>query len=282
MTIVSRLSTRNVHVYALTNNHLQLIDLGGPALDAVSLQLPEGVYTTLRTYDQNRLLALRAHLQRLQDSYVALGREHPLDLAAIRSAVRTVLALEGLNAARLRITTPFESDQVFISIEPFETYPVEDYTQGVRCATGRVTREVPKAKQTNFIAPSCAVKERLNTGIHELLLVDTESRILEGTTSNFFAVWNGVLRTAGQGVLEGVTRGIVLAQAQAMVPVVYEAIKLSDLSQTTEAFITSSSREVMPVIQIDEHVIGAGRPGSITQGLAARYREFLKQSAEVP
>jgi branched-chain amino acid aminotransferase len=271
-----------VHVYALTNNHLHLTDLSGPTLDAVSLQLPEGVYTTLRTYERDRVLGLSTHLQRLVDSHAALKRHRPIDLAAIRSAVRDIIRRENLPAARLRITTPFDGDQVFISVEPFESYPAACYTHGVRCATTRLTRDTPQAKQTNFIAPSRTVKAESDSEVHELLLVDDEGRILEGISSNFFALFGGELRTAGSGVLEGVTRRIVLTLAQAIAPIDCTAITLNDLPHADEAFITSSSREVMPIVQIDEQIIGAGQPGPVTTELRARYRMYLMQAAEVP
>ncbi len=272
----------SVHVYLLASNDLCLTDLTGPTLDAVSLQLPEGVYTTLRTYDRDRVLGLSAHLQRLVDSHAALNRQRPIDLAAIRSALRDIIRRENLPAARLRITTPFDGDQVFVSIEPFEPYPAECYAHGVRCATTRLTRDTPQAKQTNFIAPSRAVKAESDSNIHELLLVDDESRILEGMSSSFFAMFDGELRTAGSGILEGVTRRVVLTLAQTMAPINYTAIRLNDLPHIDEAFITSSSREVMPVVQLNEQIIGAGQPGPITTKLMARYRLYLMQAAKVP
>ncbi|HLF26397.1 MAG TPA: aminotransferase class IV [Anaerolineae bacterium] len=271
-----------IHVYLLTENHLALTELTGPTLDAVSLQLPEGVYTTLRTYDRMRILGLSAHLQRLADSLARLNKARSLDLTALRAALRTVLEQEGLPAARLRIIAPFESDQVFISIEPFEGYPAEYYAHGVRCHTTRLTRDRPDAKQTAFIAPSRHAKVEHGPAIHELLIVDEAGRILEGISSNFFAVLDGTLRTAGEEVLAGVTRAAVLAEAAKLLPVVFEPIGLADLLRLTEAFITSSSREVMPVIEIDRRVIGAGQPGPITRTLIARYRDYWLQAAELP
>lgn len=271
-----------IRTYRLCGDELALTDLNGPTLDAVSLQLAEGVYTTLRTYDRSRLVGLSAHLQRLIDSHALVRRERPLDPAAIRSALRAVIAREGLPAARLRITTPFDSNVIYISIEPFEAYPPECYTYGVACGTVRLARQTPRAKLTQFIAPSRARKIESDPRLHEILLVDAEGRILEGITSNFFAVLNGALRTAGQGVLEGVTRGIVLSLAIGLAPLHDTPIDLADLPHLSEAFITSSSREVMPVVRIDRVVIGDGRPGPITQDLMARYRGYLAQAAEPP
>ena len=271
-----------LHVYLLDHSQLRLLDLTGPTLDAVSLQLPEGAYTTLRTFDRERIIGLSAHLQRLVDSHALAGRGRALDLPAIRSALRAVLAREGLDAARLRLTTPFDGERVYISIEPFDAYPPKCYACGVRCNTTRLSRDIPRAKLTDFIAPSRAARAEGDPEIHELLLVDAGGRILEGTSSNFFAVLDGILRTAGEGVLEGVTRGLVLAEAEEIVPIVLDAIVVADLPRLSEALITSSSRDVMPVIQIDQARIGSGEPGPMTRALMARYRARLIEASENP
>ena len=243
--------------------------------------MPNGAYTTLRTYDTDRISGLSAHLQRLIDSSQMLQRPYPIDLIALRSALRDVIARERLLTLRLRITVPLDVDQIFISVEPFEVYPPEFYQRGVRCATTRLSRHTPQAKSTDFIAASRETKAASDPGIHELLMVNRAGEILEGISSNFYAVIDGVLRTAGQDVLEGITRHIVLQEAAAVIPIDYRPLKVSELDRVTEAFITSASREVMPVSQIDEHIIGSGQPGSITQTLLAKYREELGRNAEV-
>jgi branched-chain amino acid aminotransferase len=257
-----------------------VIDQTAPTLDAVSLRLPNGAYTTLRTYDTDRIICLSAHLQRLVESSRLLQRPYPIDPAAIRSALRDVIARERQPALRVRLTAPLDADQIFISVEPFEVYPAEFYQRGVRCATTRLSRHAPRAKSTDFIALSRASKAAFDPGLHELLMLDPQGHILEGTSSNFYAVLAGVLRTAGEGVLEGVTRHIVLQKAAAIIPIDYHPVRVSDLAQVAEAFITSSSREVMPVIQIDAQIIGSGQPGPIAQALLATYRDELTRSAE--
>ncbi len=267
-------------VYRFTNRQLRLTEQTGPTLDAVSLHLPNGAYTTLRTYNTDRVIGLSAHLQRLVESSQLLQRPYPIAPAAIQSALRDVIARERQPSLRIRLTVPLDEDAIFVSVEPFEVYPPEFYQQGVRCATTRLSRHTPRAKATDFIAPSRESKAALDPGIHELLMVDAQGQILEGTSSNFYAVLNGVLRTAGEGVLAGITRSIVLQEAALLIAIDYRPITLSDLPQIAEAFITSSSREVMPVIQIDDQIVGAGQPGPIAQTLLEKYRADLARDAE--
>ena len=267
-------------VYRFANRQLHLTEQTGPTLDAISLRLPNGAYTTLRTYDTDRVIGLSAHLQRLIESSAMLQRAYPIDPVAIRSALREVIARERQPALRVRLTVPLDENAIFISVEPFEVYPPEFYQQGVRCATTRLTRHTPRAKATDFIAPSRESKAATDPDIHELLMVDSRGQILEGISSNFFAVLNGVLRTADEGVLAGITRRIVLQEAAAIISIDYRPVPVRDLPRLSEAFITSSSREVMPVIQIDDRSINTGHPGSITQTLLEKYRAYLKQQAE--
>jgi len=270
----------SVHVYRLDSRALRLTDQTGPTLDAVSLHLPNGAYTTLRTYATDRIIGLSAHLQRLIESSTLLQRPYSIDLGALRSALRDVIAREGQAALRVRLTVPLDVDEIFISVEPFEVYPAEFYRRGVRCATTPISRHTPLAKSTDFIAPSRESKAACEPEIHELLIVNRAGEILEGISSNFYAVIDGVLRTAGKDVLEGITRRIVLQAAASVIPIEYRPLKVREIDRATEAFITSSSREVMPVIQIDDQIIGVGQPGPIAQTLLAKYRDDLARSAE--
>jgi branched-chain amino acid aminotransferase len=77
-----------------------------------------------------------------------------------------------------------------------------------------------------------------------------------------------------------ITRQIVLQATASVIPLEYRPLKVSEIDRVTEAFITSSSREVMPVIQIDEQTIGNGQPGAITLALLEKYRAYLKRNAE--
>lgn len=113
-----------------------------------------------------------------------------------------------------------------------------------------------------------------------MLMVNPAGEILEGFSSNFFAVMGGRLYTAGTGVLEGVTRNIVLAGARTIVPVSLQPVRVADLARVSEAFITSSGRQVMPVRQIDAVVIGD--PGPVTKQLSLWYHDQVMRAAELP
>ena len=113
-------------------------------------------------------------------------------------------------------------------------------------------------------------------------MVDTDGAILEGLSSNFFAVCEGVLRTEDERALHGVTRSMVLELAAELVPRRGPALRTDEVTATAECFVTSVSREVLPVVSIDGQAIGDGRPGPVTRELIRRFREAVaKESAPI-
>jgi branched-chain amino acid aminotransferase len=113
------------------------------------------------------------------------------------------------------------------------------------------------------------------------VLLPNKGRILEGLTSNFFYVFNEVLCTAGRGVLIGVTRQTIIALAkQNGIEICYKALPLNDLPLVEEAFLTSSSRGVVPVVRIDGQLIEEGTVGEMTRKLMQLYNEEVLLLAE--
>jgi branched-chain amino acid aminotransferase len=273
-------------VYALEADGVRRLPQRGAALDGVSLTLPEGVYTTLRTYGGNRIVSLSEHLQRLVDSLALVGRGAPAQPAQVRAGLRQVLAQAGLREARVRITVPFDGPAAFYSLEPFEPYPAEYYSLGVRLGTVALARETPRAKHTRAIGRALAARQAAEAPAdaeapHELIRVSPDGELLEGLSSNFFAVRGGVLYTAGAEVLPGITRKIVLSLAAGWLPVDFSPVRLSEAGALAEAFISSASREVMPAVRLNRRPLGAGTPGPVSRKLLARYRAYVADHAEV-
>ncbi|GAB4458352.1 MAG: hypothetical protein OHK0041_23130 [Anaerolineales bacterium] len=244
---------------------------GASSLDAVTRQLPEGYYTTFRTYDScTRVIGLTAHLCRLPNA----------DASLLRRRLYRLLEPYRPAEARVRLMET-KQGRVYISIEPLKLPPPAAYEKGVRAETVTLQRTNPREKSTSFIGASDEERKKIaKLGIFEALLVKN-GRILEGMTSNFFYVLDGVLYTARRGILLGVTRTMVIRAARgAGVQVRYMPLKLDQLPAVKEAFITSSSRGIVPVIQIDEVRVGEGRVGELTKQVSAAYEAYVRQRAE--
>jgi branched-chain amino acid aminotransferase len=241
------------------------------SFDAITRQLTDGYYSTFRTYDSGtRVIGLSTHLKRLPHA----------DAPSLRHNLDQLLAPYRPAEARVRVMET-GVQKFYISIEPFFLLSGEVYENGVRVETVGLARNDPRVKSTAFIAASEAERRHIaQEGIHEALLVKN-GRILEGMTSNFFYVLNDELCTARYGILLGVTRTTVIRAARGRgVRVRYRALRLDQLPAVSEAFITSSSRGLAPVIQIDDATVGQGRPGKTTRLLMQAYAEYVQAHAE--
>lgn len=257
------------------------------SLDAITRQLPNGYYSTFRTYDScTRVIGLSSHLRRLPN----------LDASSLRRQL--ILLLENFRAdeARVRVMMTYRG-QVYVSIERLMQLPNDVYEKGVRVETTSIHRESPRVKSTVFIDKSDEERKHIaQKGIFEALLVKN-GLILEGMTSNFFYVLSSRsersgaqsksassqddIGTAQRDILLGVTRRTVIRVARGRgLDVRYKSLKLDQLSVVSEAFITSSSRGVVPVVQIDDVTVGEGSVGRTTKMLISAYDDYVLKRAE--
>lgn len=244
-----------------------------------SRHLPDGAYTTFRTYGGRGVVRLAQHVARLNETAALLRlSESALSEAVVRAALRGSLSATAFAESRVRLT--WAAPDLYVTIEPFEALPERLYEHGVRCVTLDVRRESPHAKDTRFIATAAAAQRTLPAEAHEGLLVGEDGAILEGLSSNFFAVLDGVLRTEETRALIGVTRALVLEVASGLLSVERSAVTRGDLERVSEAFITSVSRGILPVVAIDRHTLGAGRPGGTTAELQRRFETLIARELE--
>lgn len=268
----------NVRVWRITERAIRPIELEDRrSLDSITRQLPEGYYSTFRTYEGcQRVLGLNSHLRRL---YQAVDTPR-VSAASLRRKLRALLEPYRPREARVRAVMA-KNGQVYIAIEPLRELPPEVYRDGVRVETIDLHREYPRLKSTAFIGESASERRRIaGQGIFEALLVK-DGKILEGMTSNFFYLAGEVLYTARTDILPGVTRKTVLAIARGRgVEVKFRPLKRDQLPAVTEAFITSSSRGIVPVVRIDALPIGQGSPGPLTLELMSAYESYVRKNAE--
>jgi len=247
------------------------------SLAASSASLPEGAYTTLRTYDGRRVVRLDQHLRRLEESVALQGRPGSLVPDGARAALAAALDATAHPESRLRLT--FAPPRLFVAVEPFSPLPARLYAEGVACVTLDARRENPHAKDTRFIATAQEAYGRFPAGVEEGLLVAEDGAILEGLSSNFFAVLGGRLRTEEGRALYGVTRSLVLEVAQGVLPLEARPVSRDDLPAVDEAFVTSVSREVLPVVRIDGRPVGDGRVGPRTRAIMDGFGAFVAREA---
>jgi branched-chain amino acid aminotransferase len=271
-------------VYKITRSETDPLNFDLPDFDAITAALPSGLYTTFRTYAvRTKVIGLQSHLERL---YLPAKAQGIVPTVRRQDDFRHILAdllnrLEAPEArVRLILDTSVEPGTMYVLLTALHLPPEEVYQNGVRLEISRTSREKPSLKRTSFIQETAFERKRLGGDTYELLLTD-KGRILEGMTSNFFYIRDQVLCTAGRGVLIGVTRQTVIALARREgIDFCIRAIRINELPSISEAFITSSSRGIVPVIAIDAQQIGDGTVGKITRQLMHLYNQEVLTVAE--
>jgi len=252
----------------------------------------DGIYETMRAYG-GMLFLLKKHLSRLKRSAGAISLNLPLPLEQIGAALNESLVVNKLLEAYVRLHIsrgPGEigldpalciAPTMVIVAKPFHDYPAEYYERGVNVAIVKTRRNHPLAldpaiKGTNFLNNILAKIEAKKAGAYEGIMLNWEGYVAEGTISNIFMARKGVLFTphADTGILEGVTRDLVLRLAKrARVPVKEAMLRPKSLLAADECFITNSTMEIMPVTAIDKRPVGNGRPGPVSALLHRAYRK---------
>jgi branched-chain amino acid aminotransferase len=259
----------------------------------------DSVFETLRTYG-GVLFAVDEHMRRLQRSAALTGMGLPVPTEQIAEETRRAVELGG-NAesyARVMITRgtgplgldpELAVDQMrVVLVEPLEMPAAAKYQKGISAAcvqTVRASDAASNAKLGNYLASALALREARDRGAKEALIVDREGRVVEGTTNNIFMVQGGVLLTPPLelGLLDGITRSHVLEIANELeIEIRYEALSPAGVAESDEVFLTSSIREVMPVVEVDGSAIGDGKPGSMTRRLHRAFRARVGLADQLP
>ncbi len=246
-----------------------------------------GVFDYLRTYNK-RPFHLQNHLERLRYSAQEIGLNLPLEIEEIASIIETLLEKNGFEESSVKMIVtgglspdqlmPKELPSLMIFTYPLKPFSEEHYKNGVKTITTTLSRAIPQSKTLQYIPAIMALKKGLSTNATEALYLNKKNEILEATTSNFFAFKNGVLITPeSDELLIGITREVVRALAKDHFKVEMRTISYEEIASLDEAFLTSSNKEVMPVIQIDEFVIGKGVVGENTKKLMHLFREYTHQ-----
>ncbi len=250
--------------------------------------LPLGVYSALRTFGHDRFLWLDAHFDRTQRSMEQLGWPNRLDREALRRALyamaRAYPLPEGVvrfDVLREPATIQGATADVFIALSPYLPVPDEFLREGVRVEFApHLRRETPLIKTTEFVRRRrplpWSTRER-----YEGVLLDDDQCILECSSANIAFVRGKRVIAAGDGVLEGIT-SLVLRKVTQTVGLEFEDRRLpvAELGDVDEAFLSSSSRGVVPIVQVENTRIGDGKVGPRTRALLEGYYAFAEREAK--
>jgi branched-chain amino acid aminotransferase len=290
-----------------------LVNVNGKLADGASAAISvfdhgflfgEGVYETIRTYNGEPFLFDR-HMKRLRTSAEMILLDVPLpDQEFLKRSLETMRAAglgrrsDGTYAeAYIRIlhtrgigdlsydpaATPTPS--VVVIVKPLPIPSEEQFEKGVKVCMVNIIRNHPRSvnpliKSNNLLNNALGMQEALRRGGVEGVFRNYRGELSECSQSNLFVVKAGRVRTPPleAGLLAGITRAFVFELGAALGVTVEEApLKDQDLFAADEAFFTSTTKELMPIVDVDDHTIGSGTPGPITQRLLAEYRRVANE-----
>ena len=230
--------------------------------------MPRGAYTTARTVQRGReVFELSFHLQRLVDSLeLMVGEEHDtvhalevkeMALACMRRAVSAYSSYSpGELSGELKVTVlVHEKDGVFVAdthvtdlVEPVRRKRDGSRDHQVKVMVRGAPRENAAAKDSDWVVQRKGLEESKPVDFNEVVLSTEDGALYEGLSSNFFVLYGGVLYTAGEGILLGSVREAVLRCAEDMdIPIVLKAPSLDDFDAWDAAFVSSTSRMLLPI-----------------------------------
>jgi branched-chain amino acid aminotransferase len=237
----------------------------------------DGIYETMRVYDRV-IFKLHEHLQRLFRSASLIGLSIPLKTDSLKIAIYETLLANGFRNAYIRVTVSRgpgtigldpdfcpEPTTVIIAQE-FKEYPPAFYKNGISLIVADTVRNIreaidPRIKSLNFLNNILAKIEAKKRGAYEAVMLNASGKLAEGTISNIFFCKDGVVCTPSPdcGILDGITRGIVLDLARREDLGVKEGkFTKEDIYSADEVFITNTTTEVMPVSKVGSRKYAVG------------------------
>ena len=253
----------------------------------------EGVYETMRTY-AGRAFLFDRHMRRLRRSAQLITLPLPFSDDDLAAQIRQTMAAASLGGSeayiRVLVTrgigeltydpkaTPTPS--VVIIVKPHVDLPADVYEQGVRVVIVDVVRNHPGSvnpliKSNNLMNSALAMQEALQRGGFEGVMRNYRGELTECTTANLFIVRDGGALTPplDAGLLPGITREFLFEVGQETgIAVREQTLRDADLFGADEAFLTSTTREIVPITRVDDRVIGSGAAGPVTRALLSAFR----------
>ena len=257
----------------------------------------DGVFEGIRVYN-GRIFECDAHLDRFWASAKAIRLTIPTSRDQFRAAMEETVRANGFRDCYVRAVAtrgvgdlgidPRKSSKpsLFIIADLISVYPREMYERGMSLITSSVIRNHPNAlsariKSLNYLNNILAKIEANDAGASEAVMLNHEGNVSECTAENIFIVRDGQVQTptASDGILEGVTRKVMLKLCQRMqIPCVEKILQRHDLYIADECFLTGTGAEVVPVTKIDGREIGTGQPGPITKRLIEAFHRHVRES----
>ncbi|OON68982.1 aminotransferase class IV [Hymenobacter sp. CRA2] len=254
----------------------------------LAIQRGYGVFDFFRV-EAGQPLFLQPHLDRFFRSAELLELAVPLTRPELVAAIHELIRRNDLPRSGVKVLLtggyssggfePAGEASLIITQQPIELPTPEQLARGIRIISHEHGRELPEAKSINYVTGIRLLKELKTRGADDVLY-HQHGLVTEFPRANFFIVRaDDTVVTPAANVLAGITRQNVLRLDGLPYRVETGPVRLEDVRAAKEAFLASTTKRLMPVVQLDDHPIGQGTPGAVTRALLARLLELEKSSA---
>ena len=264
-----------------------------------TLHYGTGVFEGVRAYETSggpAIFRLEDHTNRLFESAKLIGMKIPYDARELNDAQSQVVKINKLKNAYIRPMCFYGSEGMGLRADNLKVHAIvaawdwgsylgdDKILNGIKVkVTGFPKRceksMLHKAKASgNYLYSMLALKDALNSGFDEALILDIDDNVNEGSGENFFTIINNTIHTPKDAtVLNGITRQTVMKIARDLNYRVEETnISVDDVKSSDEAFFTGTAAEVTPIIQVDNVKINDGKPGEITKKIQKIYFDTIR------
>lgn len=259
----------------------------------------DGCFEGIRAYG-GRVFKLASHMQRMEESARMIHLKVPYSTDEVIRAIRQTLSANKLTDAYIRLVYtrgpgtlglhPFKCPRatVIVITDKIELYPPELYQKGMAVIVARRPRIPipcldPALKSLNYLNNILAKVEAIEANVLEAVMLNLDGYVSECTGDNIFMVGDGEISTPATdaGILHGVTRRFVIDELGPSLgyPVRERMLRLDDLLEADEVFLTGTAAEIIGVSSIDGKLIGRGGVGPVTAKLAEAFRKRLAKNA---
>jgi D-alanine transaminase len=280
----------NMPAIACVNGQFSPIETAVISVEDRGFQLGDGVYEVLRTY-RGRPFAMEEHLRRLFRSLEAIEIEHRFTPAELERLIRDGIQRGGFAeslvylqitrgaAKRAKEFLPGVSPTLVLTVRELEAPSAALRAGGARLMTAKDIRwQRCDIKSVCLLANVLTFHRAKAAGFNEAVFVEEDEAVAECCSANLFIVQHGQVATPPKTarILGGITREAVIALArQHRVPLEERRVQLAELRAADEVFLTSTTVEILPVVQVDGQAIGAGKPGPVTEKLQELFQNSV-------
>ncbi len=265
---------------------------------AHTLHYGTGVFEGIRCYKTDAgpaVFRLPEHLNRFFESAHILQMDMPFTRETVGEAILETIRVNKIDACYIRplayigygamgVYPKDNPVQIAIAVWPWGSYLGEEgIKNGIRVKISSFTRPhinatMVRSKTTaNYANSLLAKREALKDGYDEAMLLDTDGYVAEGSGENVFIVRKGVIKTPPlTAILEGITRDAIMQlAAERGMRVVEERFTRDELYIADEAFFSGTAAEITPIREVDNRIIGAGKPGPVTKELQSAFFDIV-------